>query len=87
MTCLKQKDRLAAVSPKSDQVFFDQVAAEFSRFLRQPSRPNRPRPVAKSGRAAGSRVTDIQRLSDINNFPTRIRYLAAPRRIIRKRRP
>ena len=40
----KQKDRYAAVSPKSDQVCFDQAAA-FFRFLRQPSRPNRPRPV------------------------------------------
>src|SRR5664280_1035594 len=36
-----QKDRLAGVSPKSDQMF-DQVAtaAAFFRFLRQPSRPN-----------------------------------------------
>ena len=30
------------------------IAAVFFRFLRQPSRPNAPRPVAKSGRAAGS---------------------------------
>jgi hypothetical protein len=33
----------------------DQTAiAAFFRFLRQPSRPNAPRPVAKSGRAPGS---------------------------------
>ena len=52
----KQKDRLAAVSPKSDQVF-DQAASCAFRFLRQPSRPNTPRPVAKSGKAVGSGVT------------------------------
>jgi len=42
---------LPAVSPKFDQGF-DQAAAtaaEFVRFLRQPSRPNAPKPVAKSG--------------------------------------
>ena len=32
------------------------MAAAFFRFLRQPSRPNAPRPEAKSGRAAGSGV-------------------------------
>ena len=32
------------------------AAAAFFRFLRQPSRPNAPRPVAKSGSAAGSGV-------------------------------
>jgi hypothetical protein len=34
---------------------FDHAAerAVFFRFLRQPSRPNPPRPEAKSGRAAG----------------------------------
>src|SRR5450759_761582 len=38
---LKQKDRLAAVSPKSHQVCFNQTArATAFRFLRQPSRPN-----------------------------------------------
>src|SRR6185437_11630976 len=37
---------------------FDQaaIAADAFRFLRQPSRPNAPRPVAKSGSAAGSGV-------------------------------
>ena len=50
----KQKDRLAAVSPKSDQVFFDQAAAWAFRFLRQPSKPIKPRPVANSGSAPGS---------------------------------
>src|ERR1019366_9996834 len=34
---------------------FDQAASAF-RFLRQPSRPNAPRPEAKSGRAAGRGV-------------------------------
>jgi hypothetical protein len=29
------------------------------RFLRQPSRPSAPRPVAKSGRAAGNGVVAI----------------------------
>jgi hypothetical protein len=54
----KKKDRLAAIFPKSDPVF-DQAAAIASasfRFLRQPSRPITPRPVAKSGRAAGRGV-------------------------------
>jgi hypothetical protein len=40
---------------------FDQAAASaeaFFRFLRQPNRPNAPRPLAKSGRAAGSGVAD-----------------------------
>jgi hypothetical protein len=35
----------------------DQATACAFRFLRQPSRPNAPRPVAKSGRAAGMGVT------------------------------
>ena len=56
----KKKDRLAAASPKSDQMF-DQAAsaAVLFRFLRQPSRPNAPRPEAKSGRVAGSGVSAI----------------------------
>ena len=49
----KRKDRLAAVSPKSE-LCFDQAAACAFRFLRQPSRPNAPRPVANRGRAPGS---------------------------------
>ena len=49
---LKQKDRLVAVSPKSDHRFDQAVACAF-RLLRQPSRPNAPRPVAKSGSAPG----------------------------------
>jgi hypothetical protein len=57
----KKKDRLAAVSPKSDQVFFDQVTAELSRFLRQPSRLNRPRPVAKSGRTRTKITAEVLR--------------------------
>ena len=49
---------LAAASLKSD-VCFDQaapIAAAFFRFLRQPNKPNALRPVAKSGRAAGTGV-------------------------------
>jgi hypothetical protein len=42
----KQKDRLAAVSPNPN------------RMLRQLSKPKAPRPVAKSGRAAGSGTPD-----------------------------
>jgi hypothetical protein len=37
---------------------FDQAASAAFRFLRQPSRPKAPRPVAKSGRAAGSGVPE-----------------------------
>jgi hypothetical protein len=48
----KRKTANAAISPKSDQVF--RSAAIALRFLRQPSRPNAPRPEAKRGRAAGS---------------------------------
>jgi hypothetical protein len=51
----KERPPRAAVSPKSDQLFFQ--AAAF-RFLRQPNRPIAPRPVAKSGRAAGSGVVE-----------------------------
>jgi hypothetical protein len=54
----KQKDRVAAVSPKSVQMF-DQAAAGAKasfRFLRQPNRPNAPRPPAKRGSAVGSGV-------------------------------
>ena len=59
MTCVKQKDRLAAVSPKFDWVYFDQAAIACAFFfLRQPSRPNAPRPVVNSGKAAGSGVSD-----------------------------
>jgi len=49
---------LAAVSPKSDQAVCQAaaIAAAFFRFLRQPSRPIAPRPVAKSGKAAGRGV-------------------------------
>ena len=42
------------------------IAAPF-RFLRQPSRPNAPRPVAKRGRAAGSGV----KLADVEKVVTR----------------
>ena len=56
-TCIKQKDRLAAVSPKFTPIFLiDQATAADFRFLRQPSRPNAPRPVANSGRVAGKGV-------------------------------
>src|SRR6476659_506505 len=58
-TSAKEKDRLAAVSLKFSQCF-DQAARAF-RFLRQPSRPNAPRPVAKSGSAAGMGVCAISK--------------------------
>src|SRR5262245_50321378 len=58
-SCTAQKeDRLAAVSLKFDQ-FSDYAAACAFLFLLQPSRPNALRPVAKSGRAAGSGVTVV----------------------------
>src|SRR5450759_3739802 len=42
----------------------DQTAiAAFFRFLRQPSRPNVPSPVANSGRAAGSGTLDTAVIS------------------------
>jgi len=46
----------------------DQVAASAAasfRFLRQPNKPNAPRPVAKSGSAAGSGVGSISKLPDL----------------------
>ena len=52
----KQKDRLAAVSPKLNLVLNHAASAAAFFFLRQPSRPNAPRPVAKSGSVAGSGV-------------------------------
>jgi hypothetical protein len=50
----KQKDRLAAVSPKSDYLCFDHAAGVAFRFLRHPNNPNAPKPVTKSGSAAGT---------------------------------
>jgi len=61
----KQKDRFSTVSPNS--FLFDQTAAPARpfRFLRQPRRPNAPRPVANSGNAAGSGVAeDTTKLSN-----------------------
>jgi hypothetical protein len=56
----KQKDRLSRRSLRNPIRCVDQAtaitAAPF-RFLRQRNRPSAPRPVAKSGRAAGSGVT------------------------------
>src|SRR5580700_7921004 len=48
----------AAISQKSDYLFAyaAAIAAAFFRFLRQPNKPIAPRPVAKSGRDAGSGV-------------------------------
>src|SRR4029077_463324 len=56
ITCAQKekKDRLATASAKSDQCF--EQAPVFFRFLRPASNPTRPRPVAKSGRAAGRGV-------------------------------
>jgi hypothetical protein len=45
----------AGAAKRCDGDAYDHAAAAF-RFLRQPSRPNAPRSVAKSGRAAGSGV-------------------------------
>ena len=57
MSGREQKTAYAPTSPTSDWAL-DQaaIAAALLRFLRQPSRPIAPRPVAKSGRAAGSGV-------------------------------
>src|SRR5664279_3341569 len=57
----KKRPPTAAVLPKSDQVFLDQAAARTAdafRFLRRASQPITPRPVAKSGSAAGNGVAD-----------------------------
>ncbi len=56
-----QKDRQLRRSPRKPVSggFFDQAASAAAfRFLRQPSRPIAPRPVAKSGSAAGNGVAD-----------------------------
>ena len=49
---------LAALLPKSDQVFYwaASMAVAFFRFLRQPNRPIPLRPVAKSAIAVGSGI-------------------------------
>jgi hypothetical protein len=56
---LKQKGRLSAAPCNACAALFVQAAACAFRFLRQPSRPKPPRPVAKSGRAAGSEVVAV----------------------------
>jgi hypothetical protein len=52
---------------------FDQAAASAAafRFLRQPSKPNAPRPEAKSGRAAGSGVVGCT-IFGANVFPSEV---------------
>ena len=61
---IQQKDRLTAVSPKSSPIFLiDQTTDAAFRFLRRASRPNAPRPVAKSGKAAGSGVSPRELVS------------------------
>src|SRR5262249_37175013 len=45
--------------PVARQVQINQAATCAFRFRRQPSRPNAPRLVAKSGRAAGTGVLEI----------------------------
>src|SRR6266567_6467358 len=52
----KRKDRLAAVSPKSDLVFDHATSAAVFFFLRQPSRPNALRPLANNDTAPGRGV-------------------------------
>jgi len=73
----KQKDRLAAVSPKSDQVC-DQAAAiaeDVFRFLRLPSRPNAPRPPANNGRVAGIGVA-VGLIAKIRSFQSSLLAVA-----------
>jgi hypothetical protein len=53
------KDRIATVFQKSDQVFYWAAIADDFRFLRQPSKPIAPKPVAKRGRAVGRGVSAI----------------------------
>ena len=52
----KKKDRQCSGLSEIRSGVFDQAATRVFRFLRQPSRPNAPRPVAKSGNAAGNGV-------------------------------
>jgi hypothetical protein len=54
----KKKDRQRAGPSKIRSGFFQVASAAAFLFLRQPSRPNAPRPEAKSGRAAGRGVAD-----------------------------
>ena len=42
----------------------DQAASAAFRFLRQPNRPNAPRPEAKSGSAAGTGVAAVAMIGD-----------------------
>jgi len=65
----KKKDRLTAVLP-SHKLADDQAgarAALFLRFLRQPSRPNPPRPETNSGRVAGSGVAAMSLIAPVTN--------------------
>ena len=66
----KKRDRLAAVSPKSNRCFDQAANAAAFRFLRQPTRPNAPRPLAKSGRAAGRGVSEALPPVRISPLPT-----------------
>ena len=52
----EERPPTAAVSPNQIMYFDYAVRAAAIRFLRQPSRPNAPRPEAKSGRVAGRGV-------------------------------
>src|SRR5262245_6640875 len=54
---------------------FDHAAAWAFRFLRQPSRPNTPRPVAKSGSAPGNGTTGVP--SEVTDQVPALRSLRA----------
>jgi hypothetical protein len=54
----KERPPRAAVSLRNPISLFCQ--ADAFRFLRQPNKPNAPRPLAKSGRAAGSGVVETE---------------------------
>ena len=76
MPLQNRKTAVMAVFPNSG--CFDQAATVRAfRFLRQPSRPNAPRPVAKSGRAAG-RGTTPDVATDVSNPPESIPTVAVP---------
>jgi hypothetical protein len=57
MTQQKEKDRLrGGLSEIQSEYLIDYATATAFRFLRRASSPNAPKPVAKSGKAAGSGV-------------------------------
>jgi hypothetical protein len=62
---------------------FDQAASAAAfRFLRQPSRLNAPRPVAKSGRAAGRGVAEMLGVVIVNVESSTERNAALKRELV-----